>query len=441
MKKNYLTLIFSALILTTALLPFWARAVQSTFEISQVVTDDSTTSTPTPSSSGGGSVSGALLLFLQKFTINPDYYSAHIEAETNVATIAKTEWGQTPDYELGSIISPTFTTNHQIEISDLAPATRYYFKITFTDSVGRILVAANQFTTLRFSEGLENILNFKATPSEKEITLTWHNPQTDFDVIRIVRSEKFYPKDPDDGIVIYEGRTEKFIDKDVEKRKIYYYTAFTNDREGNYSSGAITKGRLLEKGEIPLVGDIYGDVPLIPEGEINPLIKKLKLTDFDFMQDGVKLQVLKDKILIQGNKRLKISLDYGKVPEILKTIALTLRHADDPNKTFSFLLRVNEDKTAYEALLAPIGEAGEFQLGISILDHKNRGLQKLSGALVAIMPQIFFKPNVNGFLGDDRFVFLYALLLILATGAVYLAVKMFKNSNYKVGNRQNFRKI
>ena len=106
-------------------------------------------------------------------------------------------------------------------------------------------------------------------------------------------------------------------------------------------------------------------------------------------------------------------LDYKKLPEVLKTLAITLRDPDDPQKIFHFLLRVNSDKTSYEASIAPLERDGLFGMGVTVLDHKNRGLKKLSGILKSILPPGFVIPSPKNFWPFLFLPFLIFLVLIL----------------------------
>ena len=59
---------------------------------------------------------------------------------------------------------------------------------------------------------------------------------------------------------------------------------------------------------------------------------------------------------------------------------------NDKDKTFSFLLRVNKDKTAYEANLAAFERPGTYEFALAVLDYKHQGLASLSGAIIAKFP-------------------------------------------------------
>ena len=207
-------------------------------------TSTATTLAETVEEEGGGGSSGSLLpLKLVSLSVLPGQYSALITAGTNIHTQAVVSWGLTPDYELGTLVQTVFATDHTINIEGLTPATLYYFKIVLTDPHGRTLTLNNQkFTTTALpSVNLPlNVTNLQAAGGETAITLTWNNPQINFDSVRIVRSELFYPKDLVDGKVVYEGAAEKFVDTDVVYGKTYYYTVFAKDVNGD--KGAALQG-------------------------------------------------------------------------------------------------------------------------------------------------------------------------------------------------------
>lgn len=365
---------------------------------------------PATTSSGGG---GYIKISVLNFSVEPSFDQAIIKFETNVSTRYTLNWGKSSDYEEGSMSSNELQKYHTILIPDLLPGVKYFFKIDLYDSLDRKLTLDNQtFTTLKLPELPSNVSNLKASPDEEKITLTWNNPSIDFETIRIIRSDKFFPRDPFDGELVYEGKGEKFIDANVVKGKDYFYAVFVRDFDNNYSSGALVRSRLYVPGEeIP---DLFAGVIDLPESDIHPLFKKLKLKDFDFIQDGKKAEFQgADTVLIKGDRALKVSLDYEKVPEVLKTLTITLSHPANPSKVFSFLLRINQERNAYEASIAPLGEEGAFGLNVAVLDHKYRGLKKLTGNLKSILPFYSVEPEKNLFLQYIFWILLLLLILIL----------------------------
>jgi chitodextrinase len=387
---------------------------------------------PIASPGGGGSVNQTFLLLNLK--VEPSLYSSLIRFDTNLYSQVTVFWGVTPDYEMGSIAGQSLTKNHSINIEGLTPATNYYFKIELTDQYERKLYLSNQtFVTKSLPDLIppQNVTNLFAVGNDQVINLSWNNPKVDFSEVRIVRSDKFYPKDLFDGKIVYEGRAEKFVDTDVSYGKDYYYTLFVKDSFGNYSSGAVAKARLYKFGEKPVFGDFFGDVVELAQSLVHPVISALTLLDIDFFQNGKKLSLVSDNVHIQGDRELKISLDYDKMPEILKTIVITMRDPDDKTKTFSFLLRVNKDKTAYEATIAPLGRSGNFEFGIAIMDHKNQGLKKMAGIIVSFVPNLGSQTNVywNVFFvwfKNNFATLIVSILLLIATYFGFRLVRVLK---------------
>ena len=401
----------------------------------QSATATATTSavTATDSGGGGGSVSYQNP-FIFDLVVSPSLYGAIITFHTDHEARAKVVWGRSSDYEGGVLVSELYTTNHEVKISNLLPGTRYFFGIELVDAIGRRSVLVGQeFVTLSLPDNLPpaNVSNFTAQPQAERIALSWRNPSdSDFSKVRIVRSDKFFPNDPFDGEVIYEGEGESFADSKVMAGRYYYYTAFTSDHRGNYSSGAVTSARILLPGQV-LEPSILEDLPIIPAPD--PAIQNLKLVDFDFYQDNQPISFIGETVPIDGGKNLIISLDYDKVPELLKTIVVTLYDPTDPEKQFSFLLRINNDKSAYVAQLASLKHSGKYAMKITILDYKNRGLKKLDGSLLAFA--------VSGDESDSPFLTLLTLfgkaegLLILLIVVVLLLYHQRQN---KRKERQSF---
>ncbi len=436
MKQLRKKIIFS-LAASLLSISFYAHAVEDTFLVTQVVTDAPSSSTPSTSSgssSGGGGGSGAQInLKIIRLLVDPSFTSARITLETNLLVLESLHWGLTPSYELGVLEGTAYQRVNEMNLNGLNPNTKYYFKMELTDEYGRHHTIANQeFTTLFQFSIPENILNLAATPNEKTITLTWKNPVADFGSIRILKSDKFYPRDPFEGEVVYEGTGEKFVDTDVLLGTRYYYTAFVKDKYGNLSSGAFADAALLRSGEKLTPSDFFGGILLLPKDQIHPLISELSLEDVDFIQEGRKLPMIDGKVDIRGDLSLKISIDYKKVPEILKTIAITLYDPSDKEKSFSFLLRTNKDKTTYEAIVAPLERPGKYSFGIAILDHKNQGLKKMAGVLAATVPDIFF--GRDGDFGDlmSTSSFLLIVLLLVLIVLIFILSRRRRNRDFEI---------
>jgi hypothetical protein len=362
-------------------------------------------------------------IIVKEVTLN----SVKIEWEVSEAALCQLSWGKTSNYEEGVAIEKDFTPEkHSTSLIGLLPATLYYFEISCHDSSSNVSARNSQFSTLTPPDFTPpaNVSDFSAEPGDKQIKLSWKNPSdADFEGVRIVRSTNFYPENPQGGILVYDGNGESFLDEGLENGVRYYYTAFTYDRAKNYSSGAIVSGVPHKPGVIPPPEEITtSTIPITPE------IEKLDFKDFDFYQGGKKIIPTEGKLDIKSNMPLTASIAYEKVPEVLKTIMVTLEN--ESGKIFSFLLRVNKEKTRYESVIAS-PDPGVYPLTMNILDYKNQRLKILKGELVIegqSAPVV--KPNFCQ--KYCRYIYILLALLILLLIA-YLAKKYRdKKKNEKV---------
>ncbi|MCR4330470.1 MAG: hypothetical protein NUV49_01155, partial [Patescibacteria group bacterium] len=192
---------------------------------------------------------------------------------------------------------------------------------------------------------------------------------------------------------------------------------FARDTDGNYSSGAVVSARIVGEGGVLLPPELpFDGFPSSPDSY--PEFEKLTVLDFKFIQNGKKLLFSDGTVVIDGNENLTISLDYDKVPEVLKTIGITLQDPEDPEKVFAFLLRINNNKSAYEATIAPLKKSATYQFGIAILDFKNQSVKKLSGSFVAQVP---FDPYIGNTVADRR-KYLTNLLPLILLALILLAL-------------------
>jgi hypothetical protein len=375
----------------------------------------------------------AYSLSINKITSN----SAEILWKTNRNALCKIFWGRTAEYKDGGIAEVGFSENHLITITGLRAQTKYHFRVNCTDKLGTVTETSDwEFTTLGLPDDIPpaNVIDFVAIPGDEKIDLKWKNPpDSDFKGVRIVKNDKFYPSNVLDGEIIYEGSGTSFSDTDVENGKRYYYAIFSFDKNGNYSSGAIVSA-VPQPAEGPII------VPPLGPDEVEPTepppaeVGKIKIEDFDFIIGDKKVSLKDGRIDgLKYDDFLTISIDYEKVPEVLKTIMVTL---EKENKFFSFLLRINEDKSAYTATLVSPEETGVYPLTITILDYKNQALKRINGELMVEKSEARKTEGWTGFLKNDSvylkiilvltMIISFALIFFTVTGAIEEILKIKK---------------
>jgi hypothetical protein len=261
-----------------------------------------------------------------------------------------------------------------------------------------------------------NVSEFWAAAGDRQNSLEWKNPtDADFDKVLIVRSRNFYPASPQDGTAVYDGKGESFVDQDLNNGAAYYYTAFAYDDLGNYASGAVAQAT-------PGAPNVVPEVPVVAAP---PEIEKIDLPQFDFIQNGRQVVAVNGAITVDTFHPFTISIPYESVPEVLKTMMVTLKQG---NKIFSFLLRANQDKTAYEATLMP-PDAGIYPFTITILDYKNQAFKEITGELNIVKTNLAKTQAVQYIIvkkAPPIIYILFFLLVILAVEETYRAIRKYR---------------
>ena len=336
--------------------------------------------TPTTTSSTIRYGSIARLGELVSLEVIPSQYGAIIRYETSGFVRSVVRWGTSSSYELGSSAERSFSTFHEIALNDLNPGTRYRFTIEGENHRGRFGVfTESAFTTLPLTDTTPpgNALSLTLLQAGDDVVVTWQNPRdTDFARVRVLRSDLFYPSDEADGWVVYDGDGTSARDTDVAvPGKRLFYTVYTYDTDGNMSSGAVASIRITGTGTGAPI-----DVVDTTKNEI-----ALTMDFVDFYQDNIELPVERGTVHIDGSRHLTIALPYDKLPEHLKTILVTITPGTDKDKKLDFLLRINKEKTAYTARLAPLGVAGDFPIRISVFDFKTAQIGYTQGRLTSVI--------------------------------------------------------
>ncbi len=384
---------------------YYVTAYDSFFNESASSTLISTTTlaevvTPSVSEDESSAVYGSMSVLKENvlsMEIFPNTHSALIRFSTDEFVKAVVRWGKTSSYELGSLVENAYTKIHETTISGLDADTKYYVRIEGESRTGVYgVIYTGTFITLEPEDMFppENVRNLDADEKGEGIYLSWTNPEDeDFERVRVVRSEKFYPSDIADGLVVYEGSRESVLDTyDTEGADILYYTVFSYDARGNISSGSVLRFvRSLGDDELITLDPAENDIGL-------------KYEDIFLVQDGERIPWDAENIRIDGTKQFTISIPYESLPEHLKTIYVIMKKVEGGVvKTFSFLLRINAERTAYTSTVAPLGVLGNFPIQISVFDFKTMQVGYIEGVIesrIVSEYEDFVQDRDYGFIGS-----------------------------------------
>lgn len=357
---------------------------------------------------------GSQLLSLE---VIPGQYGAVLRYTTRDAIRGVVRYGEGVAYEIGSLREQAFLRVHETSVSGLKPSTVYSFSVEGELINGRYgVMHTGTFTTLPVDDVFapSNVMNLRAEESGDGVVLTWENPSdADFDRVRILRSDRFYPNDSADGWLVYEGSGEAAYDEGAASRDGWrYYTVFAYDTRGNVSSGAVT-------------AILIGDAPPVQTetGTTTPIT--LTFSDLRFFQEGVRVPEEAARTLIDGSKQLTISIPYEALPEHLKTIILEVRDSADPSRKAQFLLRVDASHSAYTATLAPFGVGGEFPVTLTVYDFATRELGQVHGTLDSRIQShaVFDEATLFQYIVRTAYIIAFLILLL---GLVFLGRRLLR---------------
>jgi hypothetical protein len=296
---------------------------------------------PTPGTPGTGSGGpGQLLpaLYIKSIKLEQNQTSVTVTYETSNNTISTLFWGSLPDFEIGSIGGAVYQAVHIVKIENLLPGTRYYLRIQAKDLYGQVLSYGAGFTTapITTNVGPANPRDVAVESQQQGLVITWTNPNSPgFLGVRVVRSPYHYPRDPNDGKIIYEGNGHYAVDPEGNGKTPYYYTLFSYDDKGNFSSGVIVRNPIKGSGELP------GTVVL-------PGSTSLGFSTVMFIQEGKLLPMTYSRVTADSRFQLITLLPYQKELANVKDVYLIL---ETPSGTSRYLLRYNQTDQAFEAEL------------------------------------------------------------------------------------------
>lgn len=359
---------FTVLFVGSLMLPNFSFAATSSLQIHQQAGDV----VPDPGGVGGGGLADTMAPQISEVSVTIKFNSAIINWKTvHEDSTSKLAWGRNQDYSDGVISSSRLLREHSEQIDNLLEKQLYYFLITAIDSSGNQSFYSGQFITGSKQDLTPplNVNNFVATPYQGKIDLSWNNPtDLDFMFTRIVRSTIFFPTDPFNGRVIYEGTGQQFTDTDVNTENIYYYTAFTRDLSGNYSSGALASAKVIwfsESGNNNSGAPVV-DLKFIYDKNIPEIL--LTVDDFNFSYKNGQEKLSSRNVVVPASENLFISIDKRKLQEGTKFLMWNSRDG-------SYLFSFNPQTGNYELTLPALTGKTQSSGVISIFNSASQIIQ------------------------------------------------------------------
>jgi hypothetical protein len=287
-------------------------------------------------------------------------------------------------------VSEFYTQNHLTGLTDLEPGTTYEYEIFAETPFGlESVIAAGQFTTLSpaLSTTPPNVVRFMATPNQTDVQLSWQLPSDEpISFVRVVRSHLGFPAHPQDGAVVYQGTAVQFTDTDIlSEYSPVYYTAFVYGPEGKVSSGAVAMAFAQSDTAVSEpAGSSDGpdsNLPTTPvkvteatstveQERFTPEMRVPELSEVFIMQAKTEYSFLNPDIILSPTDSFVVQIPVAAVAGNLKSIIGTLLDPTNNKLSYSFLLRINEDKTHYEAVIPALSVVGDSVLEVVIYDYE-----------------------------------------------------------------------
>lgn len=340
---------------------------------------------PVPGSTGGGTVFDFSPPVVKDVKVLVSSNSATVNWETNELATYQVTWGTTRDYRSGSAVKNKFDTNHSALISDLLPNTTYYFQITTSDTSNNQSSYKGMFVTLTPPDTVapSNVEQFTAQPQTNRIQLSWNNPSdTDFDFVRIIRSEKFFPIDPLNGQVLYEGKNSNLYDTNVVVGKIYYYAAFARDVTGNYSSGSVSYAMIPTGDGInfdPNAPTVDLQLPFVANPPEYPNVFK----DFSFSyREGFTLDIATP--LIPVGQSLEIAIPKERLPDGGTFLTLTVTDIDKKTSASTYLFSYDSANQNFKVKTPVFKTPKSYALVVTVFNSTKLIIEKVSGEVQVV---------------------------------------------------------
>ncbi len=295
---------------------------------------------------------------------------AIISWDTDVPAYGSVSWGIGDSYNDGVINSIKISGHQEMVIENLSASTTYYYYISASLPDYYFVSTEGTFTTTPIPEVkiIPSIYNFETASKNGEVLINWTNPSSDdFYGVKIVQSPLFFPRDPNEGKIIYEGSGNYARDSGLISNQKYYYSAFSYDRDYNYSSGVVSE--VIFKPSATSTLDL-GEKVLQPQ-DIN---------NFIFIQDDLELPIYPGGMInVYPYSNFKIITDPNRFEIKIKTIILNLKERATLSKTYSYSFGFDPRRNIYYVIVPTFFNNNIFDFSIIAYDLNNKPIYVTEG--------------------------------------------------------------
>ncbi len=357
----------------------------------------------TPPSVATTTTQATLVFRLQNFALETTSNAATLSWQTSKPARYELRWGRNDSYDDGYVVNDIYRQSQTTTITDLEPGTTYLYELVGYDASGQELpIRQGSFVTKSGMEGVpSNVQNLYLEQVATEAVKISFDLPVSFEnrLVRIVRNYWGYPQDPFDGAIVFEGVTTELVDTHAFKqRATEFYAVFVVGEDGTFSSGAVAKiTSSTAAEEEPISIEEVEEVELVVPGF------EFTLKGVELIQGEQKNTFADSEITLDSSLDFLVRIPLSAVPDSLKSIVVTITDPTNSARTYSFLLRLNKDRTAYEALLAPLGVSGASLIMVEVYDYERKvvGRYKKSVEFIAgvqtpvIFPDVLVKTTFS----------------------------------------------
>ncbi len=300
-----------------------------------------------------------------------------------------------------------------------------------------------------------SIYNFYAQTSNNDILLFWTNPSDPrFAGVKIVRSSVFFPLTPNEGTIVYVGNGTSAIDANLIQDTNYYYSAFSYDTSGNFSSGQYLEIYLGSTYVVPpYIPPTTTNPPKTPSSTTtvttstttttvtstttqpisNPDITNLNSNVYTFIQDGKKITVSLNTVYVDFNKSLQIIVDTSTLPFSVKNLILKIQDPQN-GKNYSYVFTPDSNGTTFRLTLTKFPNEGVFPFTITAYDVNNKPTNMVQGFFNVqshgMNPIIYFGTLLLTLLSKINWLYFSLLLILLIILWLIWKNRKKKNDDY-----------